>query len=334
MLFIPSCRPVKWPFYFGIVAPFVLIFIFNVLIFIVVVWSLLKSTHQRKKLTELKLKMINEYKKLAVIVFTLTILFCFGWAFAFLIPTDLHNDGVVISTVAQYIFSVLVGFHGVLIFILYALRSPEVRQVWKYWFVKYVCCFEPPPQPLTSTRTTTGKPRWLPESESGDSYFLQFGDKQNPVYDSHENVYLEATSSTYVRPVSPERQPMETIVENNLDKSLGSLDALSYASETLLLDFTQAEDQTDDSDEGDEGFTILQELEAQFNIYHPPEDVQFATTSFSYGDNADAVNKELPDGQPVEGEVPNRQPVVAETGVELRNGRRVESINEHELTAI
>ncbi len=312
----------KWPFYFGIAVPFVLIFVFNIAIFFVVVWSLTRMTHRKKKWSEEKQKMNKEYKKLAVIILTLSVLFGLGWAFGFLIPTDLHSDGVVVSTVAQYIFSILVGFHGVLIFILYCLRSPEVRQEWSRWFVKYVCCFESTKPPLTSTNATTSKPRRVLESPSGESYFLQSVDKHNPVYDSEENVFLGTTSSTYVQPYEPtsEKRPMEDTVDVKLDRSLGSMDALSYASETLLLDFTKVEDQTDE-DEEDDDFTLLQELNTRFNINSNSETVEFATTSFT--GTVDVGNAH---GHPMTEKLEGDREGVC-------NGRR-DTSDEHEMTVI
>ncbi len=229
-----SCRPVKWPFYFGIAAPFVLIFVFNVATFFVVMWSLARSTSQQKKWTEAK-QMSKEYKKLAVIAFTLSVLFGLGWAFGFLIPTNLHSDGVVVSTIAQYIFSIAVGFHGVLIFLVYCLRSPEVRQEWSRWFVKYGCCFKPTKPPRTLTQTTGSKPRITLESPSGEKGFLHLGDKRNPIFDGEDDFSMrqrlntsfnnnsnsEFASTWFTGEVSTHGNPTAEILEGEEDGTSG-----------------------------------------------------------------------------------------------------------------
>ncbi len=321
-----SCRPVKWPFYFGIVLPFVLVYFFNIAVFFIVVYSLLKTTHQRQKLSETRQKLSTEYKKLAVIVFILSVLFGLGWTFAFLIPTDLHSDGVIISTVAQYIFSILVGFHGVLIFLLYCLRSQEVRQEWSRWFTKYVCCFEPPQAPHTLTRSTVGRPKRIIESNSGDSYFLRSGNKHNPMYESQENGFLEATGSTFVQPVAEmDVSAVGSALDNNMD-------ALSYASETLLLDFSTVKGQSDEDSDDEDGFTILQELNAKF--FPSPEKLEFVTTSF------DSPSQDItPEGvahttDTVESKTPRERPFVEITSgdtEELGNGPR--DIKPHDAVA-
>ena len=69
--------------------------------------------------------MVARYLFIAMI---LSLLFGLGWAFG-LIGTSSLPAGV--SIPAQYIFSIFIGFQGVLLFVLHAIRSPDSREEWK-----------------------------------------------------------------------------------------------------------------------------------------------------------------------------------------------------------
>ncbi len=89
---------------------------------------------------------MKELRNLIVIGTSLSVLFGLGWVFGLLaqIPQPL------LSSIAQYIFSVCVGFQGTLIFVLHGLRSADVRRVWKQCFYKIICCVPTPPGLLTN----------------------------------------------------------------------------------------------------------------------------------------------------------------------------------------
>ena len=219
--------------------------------------------HKRNKLNEKGEKQVIEYKKLTVIAFFLLVIFGIGWIFAFLVPTHelLSGPQVVISTIAQYIFSIVIGFQGVLVFILHGVRSPDVRKKWKLWFcTDYLWCVD---MPAHHSTTTGGRKK---EYTGGETV-------QNPVYDSHENIN---TASTFVH--GHDTTPKMSNFNGESDESgLDRIEGLSYASETVLIEFNRAAVEEETSDR-EEDFSILKELTSRFQI-SPTSD--YITTSFS-----------------------------------------------------
>lgn len=131
VLFHSLCRcfPIGWPFYAGVIGPFVVIYTFNTIMFIIIMVSLFCG--QGKHL-------LSTYKnrKKATAVFVLGVMFGLGWIFGIL-GTDLESKTV--SLVFQFIFIFVVSFQGFLIFLVHPCRSKDVRNQWKKWFY-YVTC--------------------------------------------------------------------------------------------------------------------------------------------------------------------------------------------------
>ena len=74
----------------------------------------------------------NSRKKMrkAFIVFVLALMFGIGWAFGILGSEDRNA----LSIVFQFLFIILVGCQGLLIFLLHPCRSKDARNLWKKWF--------------------------------------------------------------------------------------------------------------------------------------------------------------------------------------------------------
>jgi len=119
-----SCRPYEWPFWFGFLVPFVIIYIFNWIMFAIIMISLCRHSVKTPGDKDKK-SMVARYLLIAMM---LSLLFGLGWAFG-LIGTSSLPAGV--SIPAQYIFSIFIGFQGVLLFVLHAIRSPDSREEWK-----------------------------------------------------------------------------------------------------------------------------------------------------------------------------------------------------------
>jgi len=119
-----SCRPYEWPFWFGFLVPFVIIYIFNWIMFAIIMISLCRHSVKTPGDKDKK-SMVARYLFIAMM---LSLLFGLGWAFG-LIGTSSLPAGV--SIPAQYIFSIFIGFQGVLLFVLHAIRSPDSREEWK-----------------------------------------------------------------------------------------------------------------------------------------------------------------------------------------------------------
>ncbi|XP_019853770.1 PREDICTED: adhesion G protein-coupled receptor L3-like [Amphimedon queenslandica] len=128
------CRAFKAPFYIGVVVPFVLIYLFNWIIFVMIIVSLSRKTLSLK-LNNVKTKKESKIlKQQLMIAITLSILFGFGWGLGLLVTEDIYTSKTVRDLIAS-VFVFLTGFHGLFIFVIYCLRSKEVRFVWKNVFL-------------------------------------------------------------------------------------------------------------------------------------------------------------------------------------------------------
>ena len=119
-----SCRATEWPFWFGHILPFCLIYIFNWAVFAVITTSLF----MRKIPSQDKKQRIKRVKQNIVVAIGLSVLFGLGWGFGL---TATSSSSKEVTFVFQVIFSVFVGAQGIVIFILHGLRSQESRKVWE-----------------------------------------------------------------------------------------------------------------------------------------------------------------------------------------------------------
>ena len=181
-----SCRPYEWPFYFGFLIPFAVIYIFNWVVFLVIMISLCRHSSAKTAGQRDNKSMVARYLLIAVI---LSLLFGLGWVFG-LIGTSSLPRGV--SIPAQYLFSIFIGLQGVLVFILHAIRSPDSRDEWKRWWYSITCRAEQyrvfRTASITGTTSTTRQENiystnatFITQSESfhlGTKAGLEAGEKQ------------------------------------------------------------------------------------------------------------------------------------------------------------
>lgn len=137
-MFYSSCRPVNWPFWFGFVAPFIIIYIFNWVMFILIMVSLCRHSAGIVKKTDTSnwCTVLGRHLLIALI---LSVMFGFGWIFGLIGTSLLREELGAFSTASQYIFSIFIAFQGVLLFIFHAIRSPESREEWKKWYYTITC---------------------------------------------------------------------------------------------------------------------------------------------------------------------------------------------------
>ncbi|XP_019850052.1 PREDICTED: hemicentin-1-like isoform X1 [Amphimedon queenslandica] len=130
------CRAFKAPFYIGVVVPFSIIYIFNWIVFVIIIVSLLRKNFS-SKLKELKKakkdKSKSFFKQQLIIAITLSILFGLGWGLGLLVTQEIYSNKTVRDLFAA-LFVLLTAFHGFFIFIMHCLRSKDVRKVWKKAF--------------------------------------------------------------------------------------------------------------------------------------------------------------------------------------------------------
>ena len=131
-----SCRAFKAPFYIGVVVPFSIIYIFNWIVFVIIIVSLLRKNFS-SKLKELKKakkdKSKSFFRQQLIIAVTLSILFGLGWGLGLLVTQEIYTSKTVRDLFAA-LFVILTAFHGFFIFIMHCLRSKDVRSVWKRAF--------------------------------------------------------------------------------------------------------------------------------------------------------------------------------------------------------
>ena len=135
-VYLCSCRPIQWPFWFGFVAPFALIYAFNWVMFIVIMVALCMHSRRTAVMSAKDPNMKSVIAKHLLIAIVLSLLFGLGWAFGLIGTSSLPKEAYL---PAQYIFSIFMGIQGVLIFLFHAVRSPEARGEWKKWWYTATC---------------------------------------------------------------------------------------------------------------------------------------------------------------------------------------------------
>ena len=124
-----SCRSRDLPFYIGLIAPFAILYVFNLTMFILIMASVCKHSYRRRGITTEK-STFTFVRKNATIAFSLAIVFGLGWAFG-LAATSTPSKETTFAL--QLLFTIFVGCQGLLIFFLHGVRKPEARNEWK-WF--------------------------------------------------------------------------------------------------------------------------------------------------------------------------------------------------------
>ena len=126
------CFPRSWPFYFGILTPFGVIYTFNLVIFFIIIFTVLRHGNNN----DTKVKKIKKIRKKATITIVLLVMFGVGWIFGVLGGvTDIQP----ISIPFQVLFIAIAGFHGVLMFLFHPFRSKDAHEEWKKWLY-YITC--------------------------------------------------------------------------------------------------------------------------------------------------------------------------------------------------
>ena len=123
-----SCRSTEWPFWFGFIAPFTALYLFDWIMFVVILVSVVKNKSQKLQSNESSTKL---HKENLIIALSLAVVFGLGWGFG-LLTTSSSIEGLTITF--QVIFSIFVGAQGALLFLLHGVRNPDVRAVWKGWW--------------------------------------------------------------------------------------------------------------------------------------------------------------------------------------------------------
>ena len=114
------------------VVPFLIIYIFNWMIFFIIIVSLLRKTWTSKNFKK-KQENISFVRQQLIIVTVLSIFFGLGWGIGLIATQDIYDNKLVRDIVAA-LFVIITAFHGLFLFIMHCLRSKDVRNVWKQVF--------------------------------------------------------------------------------------------------------------------------------------------------------------------------------------------------------
>ena len=126
-----SCRPSEWPFYFGMILPFCVLYLINWIMFFIIMASICKHTREFK--TQDKSK-YEQAKKNFTIAVTLAVIFGLGWGIGLASTHHIPVRGI--SLAFQILFSILVCSQGILIFVFHGIRNQDVRNLWKQGFTR------------------------------------------------------------------------------------------------------------------------------------------------------------------------------------------------------
>ena len=114
------------------IVPFLIMYLFNWVIFIIIIVSLLRKNFQSDIKRKNKKNITFVHQQLIITV-TLSILLGLGWGIGLLATQDIHTNKTIRDLFAA-LFVITTAFHGLFIFIMHCLRSKEVRNTWKRWF--------------------------------------------------------------------------------------------------------------------------------------------------------------------------------------------------------
>ena len=120
------------------IVPFLIIYIFNWIIFIVIFTSLLrkgcnnKTKEVIKKRRNKKEKKNSQVKQQLLVAVTLSILFGLGWGAGLLATDKIHVSAI--RDICASLFVILSTLQGLFIFFIHCLRSSDVRSFWAGWF--------------------------------------------------------------------------------------------------------------------------------------------------------------------------------------------------------
>ena len=117
----------EWPYWFGLILPFSVIYVFNWIIFTIIMITLLR----RKNIINPDKGMAENVKKNLLIAVGLSLLFGLGWGFGLTATSSVRKEA---TFAFQLLFSIFVGLQGVLILFFHGIRSSEFRQVWASTF--------------------------------------------------------------------------------------------------------------------------------------------------------------------------------------------------------
>ena len=124
------------PFYIGMMVPFILIYVFNWIIFTIIITSICYKNWYNPvpKYDSQSQKSGVSPRQQFMIAIMLSVLFGIGWGIGLLATEELGSKAA--RDFFASLFVIITSFHGLLIFILHCARSKDARREWRRWFFK------------------------------------------------------------------------------------------------------------------------------------------------------------------------------------------------------
>lgn len=115
----------------GTVVPFVLIYLLNWVIFVIIIASLLR----RGALSPEKIKAHVYIRRQLMLAIVLSVLFGLSWGVGLLATQSAYKGNqIYIRDIFAAVFVILTSFNGFFIFLMHGVRSEKARNEWKRWF--------------------------------------------------------------------------------------------------------------------------------------------------------------------------------------------------------
>jgi hypothetical protein len=156
------CRPDNWPFYVGFVAPFIIIYIFNWVMFVLIMINL--TIAMKRKIEVYKRPKLKQIRQIFFISLILSVNFGFGWIVGLAVSGQSPDSPIYL--LFTYIFSIFVSIQGILIFALQCVRSKPARELWIHWGI-VLCLCKKPAEAKAMTRSTVGRTNVLQTPATG-----------------------------------------------------------------------------------------------------------------------------------------------------------------------
>ena len=218
--FTCRCRVHGIPFYVGLIAPFIIIYLFNWVVYVIILCSLFCKYSCKKEDDDRSSRVRTRHQLISAVTFS--VLFGLGWGIGLIATEGVQRKAV--HYLFSAIFIICTAFQGVMVFCLQTLRSKEVKNTWFTLFYK---------------ATGKNKTTWRPSRHSNsriqsqiDSSTLRqgFSLKSN----DYENVTLPKNANTFDVKITMFHETVdEKSEENNYEKKGGPFSPASYSSPSL-----------------------------------------------------------------------------------------------------
>ena len=222
------CRVHGIPFYVGLIAPFIIIYLFNWVVYVIILCSLFCKYSCKKKDDDRSSRVRTRHQLISAV--TLSVLFGLGWGIGLIATEGVQRKDV--HNLFSAIFIICTAFQGVMVFCLQTLRSKEVKNTWFTLLYK-----------ATGKNKTTWRPSRHSNSRSQSQidsstrrqgFSLKFND--------YENVTLPKNANAFDVKVTMFHETVdEKSEENNYEKkgepsSPSSSPSLSQRKETFVTE--------------------------------------------------------------------------------------------------